>query len=149
MLSSAVVASLCVGGLVPSGRASPQLSCTGRLLGRRKEVPALWADGRRVLLQGQSLKLDPSRVCRSRPRCAALYQWAPPATAQLLRQALAAAEPQAGEEEAPEEGGEMLEFSNPPPLGNCQLLVHAVDARDLAPRDSDNTSDPVVKVLCA
>jgi hypothetical protein len=43
----------------------------------------------------------------------------------------------------------MLEFSNPPPLGNCQLLVHAVDARDLAPRDSDNTSDPVVKVLCA
>jgi hypothetical protein len=85
------------------------------------------------------------------------------ATAQLLRQALSAgtqrqvtidmeagaAEPQAGEEEAPEEGGEMLEFSNPPPLGNCQLLVHAVDARDLAPRDSDNTSDPVVKVLCA
>jgi hypothetical protein len=114
----------------------------------------------------------------------ALHQRAPPATAQLLRQALsagtqrqvtidmpsflqrggakpaesddandaaaaAAAEPQAGEEEAPEEGGEMLEFSNPPPLGNCQLLVHAVDARDLAPRDSDNTSDPVVKVLCA
>jgi hypothetical protein len=63
--------------------------------------------------------------------------------------AAAAAEPQAGEEQAPEEGGEMLEFSNPPPLGNCQLLVHAVDARDLAPRDSDNTSDPVVKVLCA
>jgi hypothetical protein len=52
VLSSAVVASLCVGGLVPSGRASPQLSCTGRLLGRRKEVPSQGRWAPRFALKG-------------------------------------------------------------------------------------------------
>lgn len=42
----------------------------------------------------------------------------------------------------------ILGFTDPPPLGNCQVLVHAIDARDLAPRDSNNSSDPVVKIFC-
>ena len=33
--------------------------------------------------------------------------------------------------------------AQPPPLGPCQLLVHAIEARDLAPRDSDGNSDPI------
>ena len=45
--------------------------------------------------------------------------------------------------------GDLVEFADPPPLGACQVLVHAIDARDLAPRDSNNSSDPVVKVFCA
>ena len=44
---------------------------------------------------------------------------------------------------------QLVEFADPPPLGACQVLVHVIDARDLAPRDSNNSSDPVVKVLCA
>ena len=55
------------------------------------------------------------------------------------------------ERDAPARGraGDLVEFADPPPLGACQVLVHAIDARDLAPRDSNNSSDPVVKVLCA
>ena len=36
-----------------------------------------------------------------------------------------------------------------PPLGKCQLLVHAIEARDLASRDADGTCDPLVKVRSA
>ena len=32
------------------------------------------------------------------------------------------------------------------PVGKCQLIVHAIDARDLAARDAGGTSDPVVKI---
>lgn len=46
-------------------------------------------------------------------------------------------------------GGGIFNFASPPPLGKCEVLVHAIDARDLAPRDSNNSSDPVVKVYCA
>lgn len=44
-------------------------------------------------------------------------------------------------------GGAAAPFAaDPPPIGKCQLLVHAIDGRDLAPRDADGTSDPVCKV---
>ena len=40
-----------------------------------------------------------------------------------------------------------LEFAaDPPPLGACQLLVHAIEGRDMAPRDANGSSDPVCKV---
>ena len=39
--------------------------------------------------------------------------------------------------------------TTPPKPGKCQLIVHVIDARDLAARDTDGASDPVVKVRSA
>ena len=62
----------------------------------------------------------------------------------------AAAEPEdvgGGEENA--NNDREAQVVEAPPLGKCQLLVHAIEARDLASRDADGTCDPLVKVRSA